>query len=249
MWFGIISLFPEMFQLLNFGITGRAIKNQLLKIGCWNPRDFTLDKHKTVDDKPYGGGPGMVMMFEPIKLALTAARNAAPNPPLVIYLSPQGEKFDQPKAKLLAEHRSIILLAGRYEGIDERILSQEIDLEWSIGDYILSGGELAAMVMIDAATRLLPGALGDQASATLDSFSSDLLKYPQYTRPDCFADSAVPPILLSGNHDLIRRWRLKQSLGKTWLKRPDLLAKKSLSKEEAALLNEFIVEFHPKEVK
>lgn len=249
MWCGIISLFPEIFQAMHIGITGKAIKNQLLSLNCWNPRDFTSDKHKTVDDKPYGGGPGMVMMYEPIHLAVQAAKKAAPSPPLVIYLSPQGTLFDQPKAAWLASQKSVIFLAGRYEGIDERLITHEIDAEWSIGDYVLSGGELAAMVMLDAAIRLLPGALGDQESAALDSLSNHLLKYPQYTRPEAINGALVPPILLSGHHERIRRWRLKASLGKTWLKRPDLLAKKSLTKEETSLLNEFILEFQQKEAK
>lgn len=243
MWFGIISLFPEIFQSLNSGITGRALKENLLKIDFWNPRDFATDKHKSVDDKPYGGGPGMVMMAEPLQAAIHAAKKAAAKPPAVIYLSPQGRKFDQETAQDFASKQSIIFLAGRYEGIDERIIEQEVDEEWSIGDYILTGGELAAMVMIDAITRLIPGAVGDENSVSQDSLTTGLLKYPQYTRPDIFAGSAVPEVLLSGHHKQINEWRLKASLGKTWLRRPDLLSKKQMNETELRLLAEFIEEF------
>jgi len=242
-WFGIISLFPEIFQSLNSGITGRALKENLLKIDFWNPRDFATDKHKSVDDKPYGGGPGMVMMAEPLQAAIHAAKKAATKPPAVIYLSPQGRKFDQEAAEDFASKQSIIFLAGRYEGIDERIIEQEVDEEWSIGDYILTGGELAAMVMIDAITRLIPGAVGDENSVSQDSLTTGLLKYPQYTRPDVFAGSAVPEVLLSGHHKQINEWRLKASLGKTWLRRPDLLSKKQMNETELRLLAEFIEEF------
>lgn len=242
MQFGIISLFPEMFQALTVGITGRAQKDKLLELQIWNPRDFTTDKHQTVDARPYGGGPGMVMMAEPLQAAIQAARQAAKKPPTVIYLSPQGKPFNQAAAQELAGRESLILVAGRYEGIDERLIEQEIDEEWTIGDYILTGGELAAMVMIDTMTRLIPGAVGDQASVTEDSLTSGLLKYPQYTRPELTNNLPVPPVLLSGHHKEINRWRLKASLGKTWLRRPDLLAEKELSKEETALLDEFIKE-------
>lgn len=243
MWFGIISLFPEMFSALNVGITGRALKSSLVELCIQNPRDFATDKHKSVDDHPYGGGPGMVMMAEPLHAAIMAAKASAPVPPKVIYLSPQGKPFTQRTAEELATKQSIILVAGRYEGIDERIIQQDIDEEWSIGDYILTGGELAAMSIIDATTRLLPGAVGDEDSITQDSLTSGLLKYPQYTRPEAYNGLPVPPVLLSGNHAQIRRARLKESLGKTWLKRPDLLAKKQLSAEEEALLQEFMADF------
>lgn len=243
MWFGVISLFPEMFTPLNLGITGRALADEIVKLELWNPRDFTTDKHKSVDDRPYGGGPGMVMMVEPLVAAISAAKNAAPEEPTVIYLSPQGKKFNQSIAAKLAQKKSAILVSGRYEGIDERIIEQEIDEEWSIGDYILTGGELAAMVIMDATIRLIPGSVGDQNSVSEDSLTSGLLKYPQYTRPENTEGSEVPDVLLSGHHDLIDKWRLKQSLGKTWLRRPDLLAKKQLSDEELALLTEFIIEF------
>jgi tRNA (guanine37-N1)-methyltransferase len=243
MWFGVISLFPEMFQVLQSGITSRALKERLIQTEIWNPRDFATDKHKSVDDRPYGGGPGMVMMAEPLHAALQAAKAAAPTPPTVIYLSPQGRAFNQDAAVELAAKKSVILLAGRYEGIDERIIQQEVDEEWSIGDYILTGGELAAMVMIDAITRLIPGAVGDENSVSQDSLTTGLLKYPQYTRPETYGAAVVPAVLLSGNHKLIEQWRQKASLGKTWQRRPDLLAKKTLNKEELALLTEFIDEF------
>jgi tRNA (guanine37-N1)-methyltransferase len=235
-----------MLQPLKLGITGRAIKDQLLQVNTWNPRDFAQDKHKTVDCKPYGGGPGMVMMAEPLYSAIHAAKAAAPSNPTVIYLSPQGQAFNQSAAERLAKLSSVILLAGRYEGIDERIIEQEVDEEWSIGDYILTGGELAAMIMIDAATRLLPGALGAASSVTQDSLTSGLLKYPQYTRPEHFNGSRVPEVLLSGHHHQIEKWRLKQSLGKTWLRRPDLLAQRELNIEEETLLAEFINEISRK---
>lgn len=243
LWFGVISLFPDMFQALNLGITGRALKDERLGLEIWNPRDFATDKHKTVDDRPYGGGPGMVMMTAPLQAAIHAAKAAAPQKPTVIYLSPQGRRFDQESAEELVAKQSIILVSGRYEGIDERVIEQEIDEEWSIGDYILTGGELAAMVMIDAMTRLVPGAVGDEDSVTQDSLTSGLLKYPQYTRPLDLAGQKVPDVLMSGHHQHIERWRLKMSLGRTWLKRPDLLAKKRLSETELALLSEYIEEF------
>lgn len=249
MWFGIISLFPGMFTALEAGITGRALKDHLLTIDCWNPRDFTTDKHQSVDAHPYGGGPGMVMLAEPLHAALQAAKSAAPSKPTVIFLSPQGRRFDQEAAVELAAKKAVILLAGRYEGIDERIIEQEIDEEWSIGDYILTGGELAAMAMIDAVTRLIPGAVGDENSVAQDSLTTGLLKYPQYTRPVQFAGSAVPDVLLSGNHKQINQWRLKASLGKTWLRRPDLLAKKRLNEEELVLLSDYIEEFLQKSIR
>lgn len=231
-----------MFAALDCGITGRAIKEKLLSVNLWNPRDFAHNKHHTVDDRPYGGGPGMIMMAQPLQDAIHVAKEAAPIKPVVIHLSPQGQRFNQDAAEKILAKQSMILVAGRYEGIDERLISLEIDEEWSIGDYILSGGELAAMTMIDVITRLIPGALGHEDSAALDSLSSGLLKYSQYTRPEEFAGLSVPDVLLSGNHQAIERWRLKQSLGKTWLKRPDLLMKKTLDKFQRALLIEFIEE-------
>lgn len=243
MWFGLITLFPEMFTALNSGVAGRAIKEKILEVDFWSPRDFATDKHQCVDDKPYGGGPGMVMMAEPLQAAIQAARESAKSPPTVIYLSPQGQRFDQKAAERFATLKSIILVSGRYEGIDERIIESEIDEEWSIGDYILTGGELAAMVMIDATSRLLPGVVGDDQSVEQDSLTTGLLKYPQYTRPEVFGSLTVPPILLSGHHANVKRWRMQQSLGRTWLRRPDLLAKKTLTREEQALLDEFIDNF------
>jgi tRNA (guanine37-N1)-methyltransferase len=242
MWIGLITLFPDMFAALNYGITGRAIENNLLQMQCWNPRDYTTNKHRNVDDRPYGGGPGMIMMAQPLQDAVYAAKNAAPDKPWVVHLTPQGKHFSQGAAEELIKKKNIILIAGRYEGIDERFLQSEIDAEWSIGDYVLSGGELAAMTMIDVMTRLIPGALGHEDSVAQDSLSSGLLKYPQYTRPDVFQGMEVPKVLLSGNHQDIERWRLKQSLGKTWLKRPDLLMKMNLDKFQLALLMEFVTE-------
>ena len=239
MWFGIIALFPEILGSLEYGVTGRGLKNGLVTVETWSPRDFTLDKHRTVDDKPYGGGPGMVMMAQPLADALQAARKAAPQRPTVIYLSPQGKHFDQKAAEGFLAKKSVILIAGRYEGIDERVLESEIDEEWSIGDYILSGGELAALVVIDAVSRLVPGVVKEEDSVTQDSLSSGLLKYPQYTRPEEYKNRKVPEVLLSGNHRAIEDWRLKQSLGKTWLKRPDLLEKLELDKNQLKLLQEF----------
>ncbi len=242
-WFGVITLFPEMFSALEYGITGRALRNELIKVNYWNPRDFSEHKHRNVDDRPYGGGPGMVMMADPLQAAILNAKKAAPSDkPIVIHLSPQGKLFNQEAATELLKKENLIFVAGRYEGIDERLLELEIDEEWSIGDYVLSGGELAAMAMIDAITRLIPGALGSDDSCRQDTLSSGLLKYAQYTRPECFQGLNVPEVLLGGNHKDIDRWRLKQSLGKTWLKRPDLLAKVNLDTFQLALLMEFIRE-------
>jgi len=243
MWFGVVSLFPEMFQALEAGITGFAMQEGLLTIQHWNPRDFATDRRLSVDDSPYGGGPGMVMLAHPLQAALEAAKKAAKKPPTVVYLSPQGKRFDQAAAMAFAAQQSVVLLAGRYEGIDQRIIEQEVDEEWSIGDYVLTGGELAAMVMIDAITRFIPGAVGHAHSVSQDSLANGLLKYPQYTRPENFQGKCVPDVLLSGHHEQIATWRLKQSLGRTWLRRPDLLAKKILTEHETALLNEFINEF------
>ena len=249
MWVGLISLFPDMFRAVTeSGITSRAVKNGLLTLESWNPRDFAEDNYRRVDDRPYGGGPGMVMLIEPLRRSITAARAAAQAKglsPKVIYLSPQGRVLDQAGVQELATAESMILLCGRYEGIDERLIQREVDAEWSIGDYVLSGGELPAMVLIDAVTRLLPGALGCEASAEEDSFSDGLLDCPHYTRPEVFNGEAVPPVLLSGNHADIQRWRLQQSLGRTWLRRPDLLAKRDLTKEESRLLAQFQKEQDP----
>jgi tRNA (guanine37-N1)-methyltransferase len=241
----IISLFPEIFSTFDYGVIKRARERQLLDLNCWNPRDYAHDKYKTVDDHPYGGGPGMLMKVGPLQEAIQAARQLTDNngknsDPLVIHLSPQGRLFDQAKAEKLSEQAHLILISGHYEGIDERIVDLEIDEELSIGDYVLSGGEFAVMVVVDAIARLLPGALGNASSAEQDSLSQDLLEYPQYTRPACYAGLTVPEVLLSGDHPAIERWRLQQSLGRTWLRRPDLLAKRALTEDEQALLTEFI---------
>ncbi len=244
MWCGIVTLFPEMFRALtDFGITRRAIEQGLLSVQCWNPRDFTSDRHQTVDDRPYGGGPGMVMMSGPLRAAIQAARKAAPGPVKVVYLSPQGKQLQQAKLCEIAKMSSnVIFIAGRYEGIDERVLALEVDEEWSIGDYVLSGGELPIMVVIDAVTRWLPEALGHPESAAADSFVDGLLDCPHYTRPVMVEGLEVPAVLLSGDHAAIAKWRLKQKLGSTWLKRPDLLAGVTLDKVSNALLTEYIEE-------
>ncbi len=239
MRFDVISLFPEMFQAARLGVTGKALDTGTASLYLWNPRDYTDDNHRTVDDRPYGGGPGMVMMVEPLKAALGKAKAAAPGS-RVIYLTPQGQRFDQKAAQEMAGREGMILLAGRYEGIDERLVDCCVDEEWSIGDYVLSGGELAAMVIMDAVTRLLPGVLGHEDSAQQDSYMNGLLDFPQYTRPDVLQGREVPAVLLSGNHAAIEKWRLMQALGRTWLRRPDLLEQRELSDEEQRLLEEFI---------
>lgn len=239
---GIVSLFPEMFDALNYGITGRAQEKKLLTIDYWNPRDFTQDAHRTVDDRPYGGGPGMVMMVEPLRLAIHAAKKTMTNKPKVIYLSPQGRLLTQAHAQTLAKQPAMILVSGRYEGVDERLLETEIDEEWSIGDYVLSGGELATMVLIDAMTRLMPGALGHHESAQQDSFMQGLLDFPHFTRPEEIDDRRVPSVLTSGDHQAIARWRLKQALGRTWQRRPELLKRREMTAMEQTLLDEFIKE-------
>jgi len=233
-----------MFEVLEGdGITGRAVSEGILQLGLWNPRDFTRNRHRTVDDKPYGGGPGMVMLFQPLRDAIHAAKREHTGKSRVYYLSPQGKRFDQSVAAELADqYKNIVLVAGRYEGVDERLIEDEIDEELSIGDYVLSGGEIAAMVVIDAITRLLPGALGHEDSAMQDTFSVGLLEFPQYTRPEEIDGRKVPAVLLSGDHQAILRWRLKQALGRTWQKRPDLLKTRELTNEEDLLLDEFIKE-------
>lgn len=242
----VVTLFPEMFSALSDnGVTGRAIQKGLVQLGTINPRDYTNDRHNTVDDRPYGGGPGMVMMVEPLQAAISDARQALGengNKAKVIYLSPQGRKLDQACLQDLAKREDLILLCGRYEGIDERLIASEVDEEISIGDYVISGGELAAMVLIDGVTRLVPGALGHEDSAEQDSFMNGLLDTPHYTRPEVFDGVAVPDILLSGHHKNIECWRLKQALGRTWLKRPDMLEKLTLDQAEKDLLAEFIRE-------
>ena len=238
----VITLFPDMVrESAGYGIQGRAMEGGLLELQTWNPRDYSEDRHRGVDDRPYGGGPGMVMQVQPLRAAIQAARKQAGAVP-VIYLSPQGTRFDQCKARELAGLTGMILVAGRYEGIDERIIDLEVDEELSVGDYVLSGGELPALIVMDAVTRLLPGALGDAASAQEDSFMDGLLDYPHYTRPEEIDGLQVPGVLLGGNHADIRRWRAREALGRTWRRRPDLLEALQLDEEQQLLLNEFINE-------
>ncbi len=239
----IITLFPSMFSAIDKGVIGRAIQRGQLNIHLWNPRDYTHNKHRSVDKRPYGGGPGMVMCAQPLKLAIDATKNASEVPSPVIHLSPQGHLLTQAALQRFSKQERLILLAGRYEGVDQRLIDYAVDEQWSLGDYVLSGGELPAMVIIDGITRLLPGALHNPDSIRQDSFSNGLLDCPHYTRPEKFSNMTVPTVLKSGNHDAIARWRLKQSLGQTWLKRFDLLAKRPLSREEQQLLDEFIIEY------
>jgi tRNA (guanine37-N1)-methyltransferase len=269
MQFAIVTLFPQMFEALTeYGITSRAFEKGLVKLDCWNPRDFTKDKHRTVDNEPFGGGPGMLMKTEPLQLAIQAARDSlqdqtkekdvaaeteatetSKKATKVIYLTPQGRKLDQHGIEKLAANDNLVLVCGRYQGIDERVIEAEVDEEWSLGDFVISGGELAAMVLVDALTRLKPGALGAEESADLDSLAQGLLHSPQYTRPQSVAGNTVPDVLLSGDHEQIRLWRQKQSLGVTWRKRPDLLEKLNLNAEQSALLKEYIDEFQASEHK
>ncbi|PHS70983.1 MAG: tRNA (guanosine(37)-N1)-methyltransferase TrmD [Methylophaga sp.] len=245
---GVVSLFPQMFDAITqYGVTGRAVSQGKINIECWDPRDFTLDKHRTVDDRPYGGGPGMVMKVEPLQGAIQAAKKALGPQTKVAYMSPQGRRLDQQGLQELATRETMIFVAGRYEGIDERLIEQEIDEEWSVGDYVLSGGELAAMIMIDGLARLLPGVLGHEESAQQDSFMAGLLDHPHYTRPEVLLNQTVPKVLLGGDHKAIRKWRLKQSLGRTWLRRPDLLEMATLTDEQTALLEQFIAEYRQEE--
>ncbi|MCD9493145.1 tRNA (guanosine(37)-N1)-methyltransferase TrmD [Photobacterium phosphoreum] len=243
MWVGVISLFPEMFSTItNYGVTAQAVKKGLLSVDTWNPRDFTHDKHRTVDDRPYGGGPGMLMMVQPLRDAIHTAKKSAKGQAKVIYLSPQGRKLDQAGVEELAQSKNLILICGRYEGVDERIIQQEVDEEWSIGDFVLTGGELPAMTLIDAVVRFVPGVLGDFASAEEDSFANGWLDCPHYTRPELLDGHEVPSVLMSGNHKEISRWRLKQSLGRTWLRRPEILENLALTDDQEFLLAEFIRE-------
>ena len=240
--FDCVTLFPEMFAAVtDWGITRRALELGVWSIALWNPRDFTTDNYRTVDDRPYGGGPGMVMLAEPLEKAIAAAKAAAG--PLgkarVLHLSPQGRPLDHGKVRELAGTQRLVLLCGRYEGVDERLIARYVDEEVSIGDYVISGGELAAMALIDAVVRQLPGVLGDEQSAEQDSFANGLLDCPHYTRPEVYEGVAVPAVLLSGHHAQIERWRLKQALGRTWLRRPEVLQRRALSAEEARLLEEF----------
>ena len=241
MWIGVVSLFPEMFKAVtDYGISRRAVENGLLALEVWNPREFTEDKHHTVDDKPYGGGPGMLMKVQPLKDAINAAKSKAQAQCPVIYLSPQGKPLEQADLARLAMLPEMILVAGRYEGIDERLIESTIDLEVSIGDFVASGGELPAMLLIDGVTRLLPGAVGDTDSVEQDSFSNGLLDYPQYTRPETEDGLTVPDVLMSGDHGKIARWRKMQSLGRTFEKRPDLISARTLTEEEKQLLDEYL---------
>jgi len=229
-------------QVVNYGVVGRAAEQKLIDLQCWNPRDYTTDKHRTVDDRPYGGGPGMLMKVQPLEVTIEAVREKNPLAQLV-YLSPQGKPVDQAMLANQVEAQSVIFLCGRYEGVDERLIQKEVDQEWSIGDYVISGGELAAMVCIDAMARLIPGALGHEQSAQQDSFSDGLLDYPHYTRPEEYKGMKVPDVLMNGNHQHIEDWRERQSLGRTWLRRPHLLELKALDDRQKALLNDFKDEF------
>jgi tRNA (guanine37-N1)-methyltransferase len=241
---GIISILPDIFSSLQFGVTGRAIEKNLATIDCWNPRDWASQAYRQIDDKPYGGGPGMVMMYEPLNAAILHAKEQMPTGTRTIYLSPQGRTIQQTDLNQMAEKKQpLLFLAGRYEGIDERIIEQHVDEEWSLGDFVLSGGELAAMIFIDALIRLLPGSLGHEASAQQDSFMNGLLDHPHYTRPAVINGLSVPDVLLNGNHRDIQRFRRKQALGKTWLKRADLLEKLELSTIDQQLLVEFKQEY------
>ena len=236
--FDVVTLFPEMFAAVTAsGITRKALEAGLWRLKTWNPRDFTTDNYRTVDDRPYGGGPGMVMLAEPLEKALDAAKAAGGGK--VIYLSPQGKRLDHAKVMELAGRQAATLLCGRYEGVDERLIRRRVEEELSLGDFVLSGGELAAMAVMDAVVRQLPGALGDGQSAAEESFAGGLLDCPQYTRPETYAGERIPQVLLSGHHEQIRRWRLKQALGRTWLRRPELIAARRLNDEELKLLEEF----------
>jgi tRNA (guanine37-N1)-methyltransferase len=243
MRFDVISLFPDMVQqAARVGVTGKAIENETVILNVWNPRDYTHDKHNTVDDRPFGGGQGMVMKYQPLHDAVTAAKADSFCESKVVYLSPQGKPLTQSLLQEASNLSQLILVAGRYEGIDERFIARDCDEEWSLGDYVISGGELAALIVIDAITRLLPNVLGNVQSALQDSHSDGLLDYPQFTRPECIENEAVPDVLLSGHHKDIEQWRMKQALGRTWQKRPDLLKKKTLSAEQERLLAQFKVD-------
>lgn len=243
MRFDVITLFPEMVRhALGFGVVARGIEAGRLAVETWNPRDDATDRHGSVDDRPYGGGPGMVMRVEPLRTTIRKARRAMDDAAPVVCMSPQGRVLDRDLAAELAEQPRLILVCGRYEGVDERVLATEVDMELSIGDYVLTGGELPALVLMDVLARRVPGVLGDADSAEQDSFEEGLLDHPQYTRPEEIDGSGVPEVLLSGDHAAVRRWRLKQALGRTWLRRPDLLDGRRLDDEQQALLDEFIAE-------
>ncbi len=237
----VITLFPDVIrQILAVGVVGRACARGLLTVESWNPRDYAHDAYRRVDDRPFGGGPGMVMLIDPLRTCVDAARAAAPEPAPLVYLSPQGERLTQARVRSLAALPRLVLLCGRYEGVDERFVRREVDLELSIGDYVLSGGELGAAVLIDAIGRLQDGALQHADSAQQDSFEDGLLDCPHFTRPETHALGEVPPVLLSGDHAAIARWRRRESLGRTWLRRPDLLARAVLSAQDRRLLDDFI---------
>lgn len=239
MRFDVVTLFPEMVEsVTNVGVLGRAVKNGTIQLNSWNPRDYTQDKHRTVDDRPYGGGPGMLMKVAPLQATIEDVKKTAGDS-RVIYMSPQGKKITQQDVQSLAKQPGLIIIAGRYEGIDERIIEAFVDEEWSVGDYVLSGGELPALTLIDAIARMIPGVLGDENSAQQDSFMQGLLDCPHYTRPEEIEGRTVPPVLLSGNHRDIDLWRLKQSLGRTWLRRPELLEALNLTDEQVQLLDSF----------
>jgi tRNA (guanine37-N1)-methyltransferase len=239
----VVTLFPDMvLTIAEYGVVGRAAERGLISLECQNPRDFTVDARRTVDDRPYGGGPGMVMMYEPSAAAIASAKDHLPAGSPVLYLSPQGAVFDQATAQRLAGLPGLVLLAGRYEGIDERLIESQVDEELSLGDFVLSGGEIAAMVVIDAVARLLPGVLGDAASASQDSFMDGLLDYPHYTRPEETDGRRVPEVLLSGDHARIAKWRYQQALGRSFQRRPDLVEKLELNDEQQKLLDEYLEE-------
>jgi tRNA (guanine37-N1)-methyltransferase len=239
----VITLFPELVeQVTASGVVGRAAQQGLLQLHCWNPREYTQDRHRTVDDRPYGGGPGMLMKVQPLQDAIDAVREQSRDARLV-YLSPQGKPLSQHKLAQQVELGSVIFLCGRYEGVDERLIEREVDEEWSLGDYVISGGELAAMVCIDGMTRLIPGALGHDESARQDSFSDGLLDCPHYTRPEEYLGDRVPAVLMNGNHREIDDWREQQALGRTWQRRPELLDAFRLDSRQKALLEDFIAEF------
>ena len=243
MWMGTISLQPDMFQALHAGVLGRAITNGNITLKHWQLRDFAHDAHKTVDDKPFGGSPGMVLMAEPLYQAIADAKKEAPTPAKVIHLTPQGKPFHQAAAQKMAdESNALIFICGRYEGIDERLIDECVDEEWSMGDYVLSCGEFAAMTMIDAITRLIPGVLGHEASAEQDSFSQNLLDFPHYTRPAVWRGHNTPAVLLDGNHQEINNWQQKQRFGRTWLRRQQLLNQSTLNPFEQKLLSQFLSE-------
>ena len=240
MRFDVVTLFPDMITAAaSYGVTGRAIEREIVSLSVWNPRDYTHDKHKTVDDRPYGGGPGMVMKYQPLHEAVNKAKQSCNDKAKVVYLSPQGIPITQALLSEACNVSQLILVAGRYEGVDERFVKKDCDEEWSIGDYVISGGELAALIVIDAITRLLPGVLGHEESAQQDSHMNGLLDYPHFTRPEQLDGGSVPDILLGGNHAQIGTWRMKQALGRTWQRRPDLLKNKNLSAEQNYLLQQF----------